>query len=535
MKKILIVDDEYIVRLGLKTIVDWATFGYMVAGEAANGREALDFFENNPVDVILTDIKMPVMDGLELTRRIRARNKKMRIIILSHYDEFSYAQEAINLGAFRYILKSELTKTNLENILKSLYLDSDVSSETEHAVGWKESLEVFIEKCLLPSFNRQFKDEKGEQHLRPPESALSPSITGDCVVFSVSCRITPLLNEAREKFPKTIGVLFADAFVNLAGAGQYYGDNFYFAAIAPVEKPKNADAGQFLAEKISSPALQLVKNVRQYFNVNTFIGVSSLGKIDNCGLLLREAHLARFDCFFLQKVFVGFFNKNLRGKENSGVKKTTPVSYAKLVELIDANQKDIMLEYIQNIFMKLREAGNYSTVYSAFIDFLSVGKLIHEKYQLEEEASLSEHKFKHDAFFDLPFISDVEIYIYELYLSLLFTKQNGKAGYSHIVKMCNDFIEREYERNIGLAEAAEYAGVSNSYLSFIFKQETGVNFNAALAQYRIEKAKKLLAKTSLKIYQVAEKVGFSNPYYFSKVFREISGCTCKEYRNRGGE
>ena len=166
MKKILIVDDEYIVRLGLKTIVDWAMFGYTVAGEAANGKEALDFFEKNPADVILTDIKMPVMDGLELTRRIRARNKKARIIILSHYDEFSYAQEAISLSAFRYILKSELTKTNLENILKSLYLDSDVSPEMEHTSEWKENLKVFIEKHLLSSFNRQFKDEKGEQHLR---------------------------------------------------------------------------------------------------------------------------------------------------------------------------------------------------------------------------------------------------------------------------------------------------------------------------------------------------------------------------------
>jgi two-component system response regulator YesN len=534
MKKILIVDDEYIVRLGLKTIVDWAMFGYMVAGEAANGKEALDFFEKNPADVILTDIKMPVMDGLELTRRIRERNKKTQIIILSHYDEFSYAQEAISLGAFRYILKSEMTKTNLENILKSLCLGSDVSPEMEHIAGWKEKLKVFIEKYLLSSFNRYFKDKEAEQHLCPPESAFPPSITGDCVVFSVSCRTTPLLNEAREKFPKTIGVLFEDAFVNLAGAGRYFDDNFYFAAIAPVEKIKDADAGQFLAEKISGPALQLVKNVRQYFNVNTFIGVSSPGRINDCGLLLREAHLARFDCFFSQKVFVGIFNKNPGSREISGTKKASLVSYAKLIELIDTCQKDVMLEYIQTIFMKLREAGDYSSVYSAFIDLLSVGKLIREKCQLEEEASLSEHKFKHDAFFDLPFIGDVEMYIYELYLSLLFTKQNGKAGYSHIVKMCNDFIEREYEHNIGLAEAAEYAGVSHSYLSFIFKQETGVNFHAALAQHRIEKAKKLLATTGLKIYQVAEEVGFSNPYYFSKVFREISGYTCKEYRNRGG-
>ena len=534
MKKILIVDDEYIVRLGLKTIVDWAAFGYTVAGEAANGRAAFDFFEKNPVDVILTDIKMPVMDGIELTRRIRERNKKTQIIILSHYDEFSYAQEAIRLGAFRYILKSELTKTNLENTLKSLYLDTGFAPEAEHKAGRKENLEGFIEKYLLPSFTRLFRDEREEQRPLPPGIAETLSATGGCVIFSVSCRTTPLSSEAREKFPKTIKVLFEDTFAGLAGAGQYYDDNFYFAAIAPFAKPKNAGAGTFLAEKVSGPALRLVKNVRQYYDVNLFIGASSRGKPDEYGRLLREAHHARFDCFFSQKVFVGIFDSNAGGTKNRDAKQSVQVSYTKLFELIGDNQKDAMLEYIQTIFRELRESASYPAVYGAFVDFLSVGKLIHEKYRLEEEAALSGHKFKHDAFFDLPFIGDVEMYIYELYLSLLYTKQSGKAGYSHIVKRCNEFIEREYEHNIGLAEAAEYAGVSHSYLSFIFKQETGVNFNAALVQYRIEKAKKLLASTNLKIYEVAEKAGFSNPYYFSKVFREISGCTCKEYRSLGG-
>ena len=531
MKRILIVDDEYIVRLGLKTIVDWAAFGYTVAGEAGSGREALDFFEKNPVDVILTDIKMPVMDGLELTRAIRAKDKKVQIIILSHYDEFSYAQEAIMLGAFRYILKSELTKNNLESVLKSLHFSFDDPRPVEYLAEWKEQWEDCIEKYMLPTFLRQLKGEKKETQkpfrFNQPEEAIAG--TGDWAVFSVSCRTTSLQSEAREKFPKTIGVLFDDAFHGVAGKGHYYGDDFHFAAIAPIP-----EGGEFLSEEINKSCMQIVKNVRQYYDVNLFIGASTGGKATDCGRLLEEAHKARFDCFFSQKIFAGIFDTNSNSRENQDAQKNAQVSYTKLVELIGANQKDTMLEYIQTIFRELRESGSYPAVYSAFVDFLSVGKLIHEKYQLEEEASLSGHKFKHDAFFDLPFIGDVEMYIYELYLSLLYTKQNGKAGYSHIVKRCNEFIEREYEHNIGLAEAAEYSGVSHSYLSFIFKQETGVNFNAALARYRIEKAKKLLASTSLKIYEVAEKAGFSNPYYFSKVFREIAGCTCKEYRSLGG-
>ena len=532
MKRILIVDDEYIVRLGLKTIVDWAAFGYTVAGEAGSGREALDFFEKNPVDVILTDIKMPVMDGLELTRAIRAENKRVHIIILSHYDEFSYAQEAIQLGAFRYILKSELTKINLENVLKSLHFSSDDPLTGERRAEWKEQWEECIEKFMLSTFLRQLKGEKKEvqklSRCNPPEEAVSG--TGEWVVFSVSCRTTSLQSEAREKFPKTLGVLFDDAFRGAAGRGHYYGDDFHFAAIVPAPED-----GTSLSEEINKSCMQIVKNVRQYYDVNLFIGASAGGKAADCGRLLEEAHKARIGCFFSAQLFVGLFSKNTEAGAEKTAKKKGLISYTKLVELIDTNQKEAMLGYIQTVFGALRAGKNYAAVYDAFIDFLSVGKLIHEKYQLEEEASLSEHKFKYDAFFDLPFIGDVEKYIYELYLSLLSTKQNGKASYSHIVKKCIDFIHSNYMHNIGLSEAAKQAEVSHSYLSFIFKQETGVNFNAALAQYRIEKAKELLADTNLRIYQVAEQVGFSNPYYFSKVFREIAGCTCKEYRDMAGE
>jgi two-component system response regulator YesN len=533
MKKVLIVDDEYIVRLGLKTIVDWARFGYTVAGEAANGKEALEFFRQNQLDVILTDIKMPVMDGLELTRKIRTMDKKVHIIILSHYDEFSYAQEAIKLGAFRYILKPELTKTNLENVFKSLHLDADIFPIPEQKVEWKENLEQYIEEEMLPSFLWPLYDEEKEKPV--PAFAMPPSGTNECVVFSVLCKTTMLSGEAKEKFPKTLKVLFDEAFEDLAGKGLYYYDHFHFAVIAAMAKSESSESiesintNHFLHEKTYNLSLRIVKTIRQYYGVNLFIGISSLGKMEDCPRLLREAHKARFGCYFSQKLFVGIFSGDIA----RGLKKRSSIRYTKLVELIDTNQKEAMLEYIQQIFRELRNGKDYAAVYSAFIDFLSVGKLIHEKYQLEEEASLNENKFKYDTFYDLPFISDAEFYIYELFLSLLSTKQNGKAGYSHIVKKCIDYIEENYGHNIGLSEAARYAEVSHSYLSFIFKQETGINFNAALTQYRIEKAKQLLVATSLKIYQVAEVVGFSNPYYFSKVFREISGCTCKEYRDRG--
>jgi two-component system response regulator YesN len=410
-------------------------------------------------------------------------------------------------------------------VLKSLHFSSEEPEREEEKNGWKEQWENFIEKAMLQTFIKKTSFQI------PP--ALAPfSDTGEYALFSAACRTTSLLSDARDKFPKTIKVLFDGAFEKLAGCGRYYDDDFQFIAVAAADVPKDkGEKDLWIAEKLIKPCVQIVKNIRQYYDVHIFIGVSSHGKSGGFERLVEEAHKARINCFFSAKLFVDAYDPAKNTAAGKISQKGGMVSYAKLTALIDSGQKEAMLEYIQNIFRDLRAARDYAEVYDAFIDFLSVAKLIHGKFQLEKEGALSENKFMHNTFFDLPFIGDVEMYIYELYLSLLSTTQNGKTSYSHIVKKCIDFIHSDYESNIGLAEAAVKAGVSHSYLSFIFKQETGINFNAALAQYRIEKAKKLLLDTNLRIYQVAGKVGFSNPYYFSKVFREIAGCTCKEYRD----
>jgi two-component system response regulator YesN len=232
-------------------------------------------------------------------------------------------------------------------------------------------------------------------------------------------------------------------------------------------------------------------------------------------------------CFFSEKNFASRYDQ--RSAETRG--KPPQISYTRLFDMIELNQKDAILEYIQNVFRQLRTLNNYMQVHDTFIDFLSIGKLIREKYNLQEQASLSESKFNYDTFFDLEFIGDVEFYLYGIFLALLASKQGEKTLYSFIVKKCITFIKNNYSKNITLSDAAKNAEVSHSYLSFIFKQETGINFNIYLSRWRVEQAKKLLKSTNMRIYEVAERVGFSNPYYFSKVFKELTGVSCKDFRD----
>jgi two-component system response regulator YesN len=510
MKRILIVDDEYLVRLGLKTTIDWEAHGYVIAGEAANGRDALELFEKTAPDVILTDIKMPIMDGLELTRAVKAKNRKVQIIILSHYDEFAYAREALSAGAFRYILKSELTKTNLINMLKALF---DASSAEDGRGGngggdLAEKRERYIEENLFPLFG-----ETGSR--APPAPGLFPP--GNHIVISGKSRIAMMGDDARKMFPKTIKTLISEAWPGSPAFTGYHHDQLHFIVIRQGEGVRKNDP---------QAAALIAKNIRQYYDTNVFMGLSSAAG-DDIPRLFAESQIALRMRYFSEKEFIGLYSPG--AAEKGG--KRPHISYSRLSEFIDLDRKEAVLEYIQDIFRELRELGNYDYVREAFIDFLSIGKAIREKYNLLEQASLSEGKFSYDAFYDIEFIGDVEFYIYDIFLSLLAGKQDGQTTWSYAVKKCIAFIRDNYHRNIGLSEAARHAEVSRSYLSFIFKQETGINFNAYLSRYRVEEAKKLLKSTNMRIYEVAEKTGFSNPYYFSKVFKEYTGLNCKNFRD----
>jgi two-component system response regulator YesN len=454
-------------------------------------------------------------------RAVKEKNNKVKIIILSHYDEFSYAQEAINLGAFRYILKSELTKTNLLNVLKSLFYSAREEEADSPAIAGTEGITVqqerYIETYLFPFLSGlNVLDEC------PPYPEEASGQEGKYIVLRALCRLTARLHEAGKMFPKTVKVLFTESFGDSANFAGYRREKFELISILPF-------TGNDLPpeSKIAEACARIVRNVHQYYDAHLFIGLSSTGGSNDMARLSAEAVRAVDLCFFSGKSFVCVYDR-----ERTPPPGVPPrISYEKLGSFIETNQEDGMREYIKKIFRGLRELKNHTVVHNAFIDFLSSGKAICEKYRLNDQPALGESKFEYNTFYDLLFIDDVELYINNLFLELLSGKQSGGITYSFIVKKSIAFIQQNYTKNITLSDAAKNAEVSHSYLSFIFKQETGINFNTWLSKYRIEEAKKLLRETNMRIYEIAERVGFANPYYFSKVFKEFTGVHCKEFRS----
>ncbi|NLW02840.1 MAG: response regulator [Clostridiaceae bacterium] len=516
MKRVLVVDDEFLVRLGLRTTMDWEAHGYEIVGEASNGREALEMFDEADPDILLTDIKMPVMDGFKLIEEARKRKKNLQVVILSHYDEFTYVQKALEFGAVQYILKSEMNEQKLIDLLQKLSL-KDKSQPVEEPDIKAES-ENYLKDLL---FGKAPDDDfTAEDGAAPPAGLFSGSAY---IAIRGFCETSMLHEDSRKMLSKTVKTIVDKAFSDASTVMFFYKDQLYFTSIV------NAKDGSIITglQDAVKAMQQLIRNIRQYFEVVVQVGLSMLGKPERFPAMIGEAELARKVCFFSMQPVEVFYPEMARGKE-----KHIRISRSKLSSFIDEKDKAGLKEYILGIFNELKSEKSYGTFKNAVIDLLSVARTICEEQKIDQTSSLSPAKFSHENCLVMPFIDNAETYMQELYAAIADAAINHESGYSALVQNTIAYIRSNYSKNISLSDAAEAAEVSSSYLSLIFKQETGVNFSNYLTDYRMEMAKKMLVNTNKKIYEIAEDIGFSSPYYFSKVFKEYTGLTCKEYKDK---
>lgn len=518
MKKVLIVDDEFLVRLGLKTTIDWEAHGYRIAGEASNGKEALDLFEKLDPDILLTDIKMPVMDGFKLIEEVRKKKKNLKIVILSHYDDFTFAQKAVKYGAVQYILKSEMNEANLLELLQSL-ANEEKNEETE-TVRAKIDREDYLKEQLIG------KPANAEllscTFTAPPKNLFEEA---NHVILYGSCETAMLAENSGDMLAKTVRTILENAFKRSGTVFSTSKDQFNFTSILLVNDAPKAEVQAHVVESMK----QLIRNIKQYFDIVVKIGISNPGMPEQFGNMIYQAGLARIRCFFTENSIAVY------EEADNDEEKTVRVSHSRLSSYINEDNRTKLRAYLSEIFAELKKTGSYPVFRNALIDLLSIGKSICETYKLDQVPSLTQAKFSYDNFSVLPFISHAETYIQELYDTIADAKTNNEQIFSLAVRNSIAYVKSNYASNISLTDAAEAAEVSSSYLSLIFKQETGVNFSSYLTEYRIEQAKKMLSSTSKKIYEIADEVGFSSPYYFSKVFKEITGLTCKEYKDKYGK
>lgn len=537
MFKVLIIDDEPIIRKGLKNIINWKQFGCEVCAEASDGMEGREMIKKLLPDIIITDIRMPEVDGLTMIREIKELISESKIVILTGYRDFDYVQEAIKLGAFDFILKptkiEELT-TVIGRAVKELRFQKDRSEEINKLKRlFEQNIPVLREKLLYDVIYEINTDVD--------------EIMAKMELFNVKIDkfiLVVVENDGEEDAEKSVTQfdrhLYQFGIVNTFE--EIFSDEFLVTAInlnssgiAFIIQPSEAKKEYF--DIINKKCVYLQEIIQNCFGFTVTVAVSSDGqgplqlpsKLKECREALEHKfYIGNNSIIFHNDISTFFkyedysilekYQKALLEGIKSGNERIVRGKLQDISVYIDGLNA-LNKEYIKNFYWNTISSINNIRISIAAADN---GKKIENR----DISNLYHMIEKCDSIRDLGSILE-EI---ALNVAAKVNSFNNKS-IKLILRKAVEYLQMHYSEQITLNEVAEYAFVSTYYISRMFKKELGKNFVDYLNEIRLEKAKELLKDVKFKTYEVAELVGIPDAHYFSRLFKKHEGLTPTEYRD----
>lgn len=506
MLKAIIVDDEPWVLEGLRTMVDWAKYGFELCGEAMNGPDALRMIERYQPDLVLTDINMPVINGLELISRVNGTMARPpRFIILSGYDDFQYARTALRERVEQYLLKP-VDEEELELLLGqlSLLIQSEIASKNERQK--KQSLIIggMLSRLILG---------ENEEDLRMMAANLM-KLSGDTELLGIL--IDPPAAAAHldavESFftPELVYSSFQDS------AGR--------TGLLLQSAGLSRDS---LKDGVRQLQLELTGLLQQPVTVMVTDRMTGIESLKDIYLQLLEMWKLRFG----KEQGGVFFHCDFKKCGTEASREQT--AFAKLPEKVMAGDPEEIESCVQDIFMSYaRQLSAVEAVQAGIAHLeMTLCRLVAE-HNGEPGTMMNGHQAKYGSLGDLGDYSRLSLYVSGLcrtaadYLAQLQEANEGNTIFNVI-----RYVDQEFRSKLQLQELARQFHMNPAYLGQLFRKETGRSFSEYLNVKRIEAAKALLKRTELKISDVAAQVGFSNTDYFIDKFKGITGVLPSVYKN----
>ncbi|WNR45982.1 response regulator transcription factor [Paenibacillus roseipurpureus] len=543
MHHIMIVDDEHTVVDGLAYRIPWEEAGIGTVHKAYSGYEALAIASKESVDIVLTDIRMPGMDGLDLIRHIRFLKPRAKIILLSGHAEFEYAQSAIQLGADHYMIKPVRDEELLETLIR---LSQELSQEWEEIASHRRALASLqehtpaIRAALLEDLlhGRKFSGNALQEKLK--DLGLPFHSGGEVCVMLIR------LEEPFHTYDRQSLSLMEYAIGNIAEeimrdtCQLWLGKESHDYLVLLVKghsSNKPADhTGTGSKPNLELMAGTLQENVKKYLHGDVSIALSSWG--------LFPHHLP--ECY--QKVLL-----EMRRNVSSvgGLLIATHPEYPKpeqetkgmqslyepptLLNLLEAGRWDAAMERLDDIFTELEAHWQHSQEH-----WLEVGSTLLSTYlNLAHKNGKRLHELSGDTF--NPLLEQDKIRsikqlrqasVEQLQRLRQDMEQETRSARSSLVAQIQLYVEQHLSEDVSLQAIADQVFLNPGYLSKIFKLETGENISDYLYRLRMDRAVVMLQQTPMKIYQISEKLGYQNTPYFIKVFKKYFGVTPQEYRDR---
>lgn len=533
MYRVLLVDDEILVRDAIKENIDWAGIDCELVGDCQNGQEAAEFVKKNPVDIVLTDICMPYMDGMELSHFLHDNYPDIIIVIFSGFGEFEYAKKAIQYNVSEYMLKP-VTAMELTKVIEKMKEKVDAQKKEKNKMqvlmrdsqGYKKNANMIRSKTIEALVNCSRDVNESLEELKKMGISMEAS-SYRVAVFDMDLYsdLYQIDTEKRQESALMAFVLYnvSDEIVNARKAGVTYQEgSSRVCVIFMGSKSKEC------AAVIRETCQEIKDKVKEVIGIEVSMGIGSW--VRSPGELIFSHRTAEKA---IQKRYLLGGNLLIDMEEDETDQSISIQDYLEqLKNAIKTGKKEEMDEILDKIENEIRGAlvdKSYACVYlqqvirvigNAVWSMVSDSSGIIVEREKLLKAVTEQKSFRAAA--DL-----VRAYAGKMFEDI--TCYNSSAGQRQ-ASLAMDYIRNHYmDTELSLNSICSYLNISTSYFSTIFKDITGETFVEALTRTRMEKAKELLENTTLKNYEIAEKVGFSDPHYFGISFKKMTGKTPTEY------
>ncbi|MCI8320338.1 MAG: response regulator [Dorea sp.] len=492
MKKVMLVEDEELILQGLKNILDWESLGLEVVHMAHDGLEALEMWEKEPVHIVVTDISMPEMDGLTLLRKIREKEEQVRFIILTGYDEFNYAREAIRLEVENYILKpideEEFRRQIKETVQKLEEMDKKRIQYIDEKTQWMHFLNGGTKEEEYGKYMEVLglKKDCGGYHA----AVLKWSVNG-----LKEKKISDVIVELKKKEglgivhlpPDSLLIVLADGDRDETGVWEYF--------------------------------TELQNQIDSKFNVMTFIGVGP------SFTSFKELPEAYKKAKRLQKYLIieGYGSCISQSQIQDRKSEAVSMDESRLRKFILKKEKDAAVDYMEDVFINnMQKDSSAGALYQTAVKMAVLIQEIKKEYKLDsgrfhDLSELIETIFSADDILGIrtAFVSEIT--------EVIECMHEENSQYTPVVRQIIAEVQHNYKEDMNLKTLAYKYHMNASYLGQIFQKEVGCSFAQYLSNTKNSIAKELILNTNMKINDVARQVGYPDTSYFYRKFKQCYG------------
>ncbi len=519
--KVLIVDDEKLERVLIKKGFAWEEHGFEIIGEAETGSKALELMALTRPDIVLTDINMPNINGLEFIEKAQKEFKDYgtKFVIITGYRDFEYAQKAVRLGVEDFLLKP-INIQNISDVMQTLKQKMETDAlEIQKIDQLKASVDQNKE-ILRQSFLQRLV----ENHVAKSEAKTKldtygySNLIGQCVCCIV--QLDQSLDEEQQKnyHYKILDIIEAMQLDEEIAFIHYLGNLILYFSLPNYE--------------LIVQRMNMVRDkVGHLLNTKVDVGISQMCKgYEGIHQAYQEANKALHARMMLDEARCILYEDYLRCKQTVNI---AAMDWDDFLFSVQNGLEPQVEAFVDNYIQQIRESGNQDLQWLKFmtINILTKAEPVLHKHG-KSLATLGKYHDFDQRVDNIETIAMMEVIIRDTLKAMMeYNKRLKPKKGKQVIEQALEVIEADiYDPQMGLAYVAGKIYVNDSYLSRVFKQETGQSLTAYIMKKRIDESIRLLNTTDLKVYEIAERIGINNAHYFSICFKKQIGMTVKQYK-----